>query len=192
MMLKTSCLRSRARLFPKLFSTVADKETKMNSQYMEVATRLWVDRFVFGQGMCPWSGSVLVGNKMKICTLYGDGKGNEILDITESIIKEVELLHDNDSEGDPTTTLIVIPGYKKFDDFLDLVDIVNGLFEVDGIDDYIQLAHFHPDYSFADSVDENDVENYTNRSPFPVLHLLQVHILSNQNLRGISLLLASV
>jgi hypothetical protein len=130
MMLKSSCLRSRARLFPNLFSTVANKET---SQYMEVATRLWVDRFVFGQGMCPWSGSVLVGNKMKICTLYGDGRGKKILEFTESIIKEIELLHDNDSESDPTTTLIVIPDFKKFDDFLDLIDILNGLLEVDGI-----------------------------------------------------------
>eukprot|EP00596_Hydrurales_sp_CCMP1899_P010928 CAMPEP_0119052464 /NCGR_PEP_ID=MMETSP1177-20130426/73754_1 /TAXON_ID=2985 /ORGANISM="Ochromonas sp, Strain CCMP1899" /LENGTH=129 /DNA_ID=CAMNT_0007032041 /DNA_START=350 /DNA_END=736 /DNA_ORIENTATION=- len=110
---------------------------------------------------------------MKLCTLHGDGKGKKILDFTESIIKEIELLHDNDSESNPSTTLIVIPDFKKFDDFLDLIDILNGLLEVDGIDKYIQLAHFHPDYAFADS-DEDDIENYTNRSPFPVLHLLQV------------------
>lgn len=149
---------------------------------MEVATRLWVERFVMGQGMCPWAGTVLVGEKLRIRTLYGDSDDDQkIVQLCENIIFEAKILYDNEDKslGETSTTLIVLPDLKDFDKFLELVDIVDGLFEQEDIDEYLQVAHFHPQYIFADSTEpENEIENYTNRSPFPLIHLLKVEEVS--------------
>jgi hypothetical protein len=168
-------LRSLTRV--RLFSGLSAETHPERSKYLEAATRLWVERFVFGQGMCPFAGAVLGDNKMKMRTLYGDGEETSIVQLSDEIIKEAKLLSCDDA--DPSTTLIVVPDFKDFHEFLELVDIVEGLFEIDGIDEQVQLATFHPDYMFADSIDKNDVDNYTNRSPFPVLHLLRVSEVSD-------------
>lgn len=153
-----------------------------SAQYMEVATRLWVERFVMGQGMCPWAGTVLVGDKLRIRTLHGDGDDDDkILRICEEIMFEAKILYENEDNelAQSSTTLIILPDFKDFEKFLDLADIVEGLFEEEDVDEYLQVAHFHPQYIFADSTEpENDIENYTNRSPFPLIHLLKVEEVS--------------
>ena len=74
----------------------------------------------------------------------------------------------------------MLPEFHDFYCFLELIEIIETIFESEGIDEFIQLAHFHPNYVFEDSNDEdNDVENYTNRSPYPILHLLKVKDVSN-------------
>ena len=182
MLFRTARRLPVGRTFPlKCCSTVATSDVK--NQFMEVATRLWVERFVMGQGMCPWAGGVLVGEKLRIRTLRGDGETDtSILQLCEDIIFETKILYDNE-DGDiaeTRTTLIVLPDFTDFEKFLELVDIVEGLFEKEDIDEYLQLAHFHPNYIFADSTNpEDEIENYTNRSPFPVLHLLRVDEVSD-------------
>ncbi len=73
-----------------------------------------------------------------------------------------------------TTALIAVPEFKDFDDFLNIVDIVEDSLDAAELTDFIQVASFHPQYRFADSTSEA-VENYTNRSPFPLIHLLRVN-----------------
>ena len=68
--------------------TIEDR-TDPREIYREAATRIWVERFVMGQGMCPWAGGVLVGNKLRIITVYGDGEGEQILQLTEDVLLEV-------------------------------------------------------------------------------------------------------
>tara|TARA_B110000196_G_scaffold202846_1_gene173759 strand:- start:370 stop:708 length:339 start_codon:yes stop_codon:yes gene_type:complete len=63
-------------------------------------------------------------------------------------------------------------GFSDFEDFLDLVDLANALLVAQGFEGKYQIANFHPDYVFADS-DETDAANYTNRAPFPTLHLIR-------------------
>ncbi|MCF2859019.1 DUF1415 domain-containing protein [Pseudoalteromonas sp. SMS1] len=71
-----------------------------------------------------------------------------------------------------TTLLIFSEGFTHFDDFLDLVDLANAMLCAQGFEGKYQIANFHPDYVFADSVDD-DPANYTNRAPFPTLHLIR-------------------
>ena len=182
-MLRTS--PSRILTWTKFFNSKAGSITtkaEPSTQYMEVATRLWVERFVMGQGMCPWAGTVLVGEKLRIRTMYGDGDDDQkVVQLCEDIIFEAKILYDNEDKslGETSTTLIVLPDLKDFNKFLELVDIVEGLFEQENIDEYLQVAHFHPQYIFADSTEpENEIENYTNRSPFPLIHLLKVEEVS--------------
>lgn len=71
-----------------------------------------------------------------------------------------------------TTLLIFAEAYDSFDDFLELIDYADQLIDEFGYRSVYQLAHFHPHYCFQDEP-ENDPANYTNRSPFPTLHLLR-------------------
>lgn len=175
---------SRRLLGVRVFSTrdsiPAAVAVDANTQLMETATRLWVERIVMGQGLCPWAASTLVDNKLRICTIPGgaDGSDESLLEICNEILRETELLYAGEGEGsdEASTTLIVLPDFKEFDTFLELVDVIEEVFDKEDIDEFLQVAHFHPKYVFADSdTPELEIENYTNRSPFPLIHLLKVH-----------------
>lgn len=71
------------------------------------------------------------------------------------------------------TTLNVVPEFKSFDAFLDLSEVIEGAIESKGLSDVVQVATFHPNYCFEDASDARDVGNWTNRSPFPVIHLIK-------------------
>ena len=71
------------------------------------------------------------------------------------------------------TTLIIFPNhFADFEDYLDLVDLVEDLSVEQGYEGVYQIASFHPEYCFA-GAEEEDPANYTNRSPYPMLHLLR-------------------
>ena len=71
-----------------------------------------------------------------------------------------------------TTLLILASACTRFDDFLDLAAIAEQLLLDQGYEGVYQLASFHPEYCFAGS-DQNDAANYTNRSPYPMLHIIR-------------------
>ena len=79
----------------------------------------------------------------------------------------------NTDKKELETTLIIFPHFLlDFQDFLEALDTAEGLIAMQELDGIFQLASFHPDYQFAGtSID--DVENFTNRSPFPMWHILR-------------------
>jgi hypothetical protein len=87
-----------------------------------------------------------------------------------SFVNEMQRL-DNDPTIE-TSFLIFSNAFQQFDDYLDLVSLAEKLLERKGYEGTYQLASFHPLYLFANS-DENDPANYTNRSIYPMLHLLR-------------------
>jgi hypothetical protein len=96
-----------------------------------------------------------------------------------------------------STTLIILPALSCFDKYLEVLAIIESLVQSEGYQDYVQVASFHPEYQFEGSSpiycsmhyevctsfeinlhhylgsDIDDVENWTNRSPYPMLHLLR-------------------
>lgn len=87
-------------------------------------------------------------------------------------MNELQLLSDTDPETIDTTLLIhpwVLTDFLDYNEFLDIADAAVEDMQLDG---ELQIASFHPDYQFADT-DINDIENFTNRSPYPVLQLLR-------------------
>ncbi len=78
-----------------------------------------------------------------------------------------------DESTDIETSLAIFPhGYQSFDDYLELLHLANLLLEDLNYTGVYQLASFHPEYLFAGS-DKNDASNFTNRSPYPMLHLIR-------------------
>ena len=94
----------------------------------------------------------------------------ELESCVESVFEECVFLDSN--EAVETTLIVFSKAFKSFDDFLDCVDIAEQLLTQQGYDGVYQMASFHPDYCFADATND-DAANYTNRSPFPMLHLLR-------------------
>lgn len=132
------------------------------------ATQTWVERAVIGLNLCPFAKAVHV--KKQIRYVVSSATTPDVL--LEELIRELEKLAETSAEKIDTTLLIhpyVLTDFLDYNDFLDVVDEV--LVELE-LSDELQVASMHPQYQFADT-HENDIENYTNRSPYPTLHLLR-------------------
>ena len=131
-------------------------------------TRNWLTRAVIGLNLCPFAKAVHVKNQIRY--KVSDAITPEAL--LADLISELTLLRDASPE-DIDTTLLVHPGvltdFLDYNDFLDVVDAAVEDLELDGI---IQVASFHPDYQFG-GTQPDDIENYSNRSPYPTLHLIR-------------------
>jgi hypothetical protein len=132
------------------------------------STRAWVEHAVIGLNLCPFAKAVQTKNLIRyVCS---DARDNAAL--LDTLHHELKLLADTPIEQ-LETTLLVHPGvlgdFLAFNDFLDEADAL--LCEM-GLDGTLQIASFHPQYRFAGTA-ADDIENATNRSPHPTLHLLR-------------------
>jgi uncharacterized protein len=131
-------------------------------------TQTWLTRAVIGLNLCPFAKAVHVKNQIRY--KVSDATTPEAL--LEDLIDELTLLRDADP-AEIDTTLLVHPGvltdFMDYNDFLDVVDAAVEDLELDGI---LQVASFHPDYQF-DGTKPDDIDNFSNRSPYPTLHLIR-------------------
>lgn len=129
-------------------------------------TKKWVTDVVIGCNFCPFASREVKQNKV-----YYQVEPATALNIClESFLGECVRL---DQEEIIETTLLIFPNaFQSFDDYLDLVDNAEKILLEKGYEGIYQVASFHPLYRFADSV-ADDAANYTNRSIYPMLHLLR-------------------
>lgn len=131
-------------------------------------TRQWLERAVIGLNLCPFAKAVTVRDQVRF--VASDATTPE--ELLEALAAELAHLRDVPPEQTDTTLLIhphVLSDFLDYNDFLDLADALVEEMDLDGV---LQVASFHPGYRFAGS-DEDDIGNYTNRSPWPTLHLLR-------------------
>ena len=134
-------------------------------------TRRWLEQVVIGHNFCPFAKRELRRNAIRFAECPCDR--NE--DVLEQLVAECEFL---DTHPDIETTLLVLPrGFEGFLDYLDMLELAERLLAQLGYEGVYQIASFHPDYCFADA-DNDDAANFTNRSPYPMLHLLREASLS--------------
>ena len=132
------------------------------------ATREWLERAVIGLNLCPFAKAVHVRGQVRF--VVSDATDEETL--LADLLHELESLYDADPDEVETTLLIhpwVLGDFLDYNQFLDIADAAVSELELDG---EMQVASFHPDYRFADS-QPGDIENFSNRSPYPTLHLLR-------------------
>ena len=129
-------------------------------------TRCWVESVVIGLNFCPFARRALESGRIH----FQVGHDVDIEHALHSVVEECQRL-DTCPEIE-TTLLIFARSCEEFDDYLELLDMANSLLASLGYDGTYQLASFHPDYCFAGETPEN-AANYTNRSPYPMLHLLR-------------------
>lgn len=131
-------------------------------------TRTWLEKAVIGLNLCPFAKAVHVKNQIR----YVVSAAQEIDALLPELEAELQALH----AADPTdidTTLLILPAVlQDFMDYNDFLEVADELIVRLALDGEIQIASFHPQYQFAGSA-ADDIENYTNRSPYPILHLLR-------------------
>lgn len=131
-------------------------------------TRRWIERAVISLNLCPFARVPWLENRIA----YRVSHATDTEGVLEDLCGELQSLHAADPVDCETTLLIAPFVLKDFLDFNDFLDSADAAIDVLKLDGEIQVASFHPDFRFADSA-ADDVENCTNRSPWPTLHLLR-------------------
>ncbi|MBU3695943.1 DUF1415 domain-containing protein [Dechloromonas sp.] len=129
-------------------------------------TRLWLERAVIGLNLCPFAKSVFVKKQVRYAVSTAVTADELLAELAAELTRLAET---EDSVLD--TTLLIHP--RAMVDFLDyhfFLAEADALIRNLGHDGVFQIASLHPDYEFAGS-DPDDIANYTNRSPYPTLHL---------------------
>jgi hypothetical protein len=132
------------------------------------ATRTWLERAVIGLGLCPFAKAVHAKNQVRY--VVSPARNTDAL--LDHLERELHSLAETPPEEIDTTLLIhphVLEDFLDYNDFLELADRV---VEEAGLDGVLQVASFHPQYQF-EGTEPDDITNYTNRSPYPILHLLR-------------------
>ncbi|CAM9161395.1 unnamed protein product [Ectocarpus fasciculatus] len=163
------------------------------------ATLRWIRSTVVGLNLCPWAAGALVGGHMRVVvhpaqprpqatTGVGGGVGMDsgtssssssdaaglLEGFVEVAAREAVALSALGGEAAANATTLVVarpPLARDFEEFLTVAGAVDELIDESDLRGKVQLATFHPHYRFEGS-EEDDASNYTNRSPYPVLHLL--------------------
>jgi len=126
----------------------------------------WIRSFIIEYNICPFAKGPVNKGTLRISVSETKKKAQAL----EDLMVEIHLL---DEKPEIETTLLVFAdSFKDFFAYLDFVDLAEQLLLEQGYEGIYQLATFHPDYYFADT-DPEDVSNYSNRSPYPMVHLLR-------------------
>jgi hypothetical protein len=132
------------------------------------ATQVWLERAVIGLNLCPFAKAVHVKKQIRYA-VTGAQTADELL---AELAQELQLLAVTDAKTLDTTLLIHPQAMGDFLDFHFFLAEADALIRNQGFDGVFQIASLHPRYEFAGS-DAEDIENYTNRAPYPMLHLLR-------------------
>lgn len=140
----------------------------MNEDDVIRATREWIEKAVIGLNLCPFAKAVYIKNQVRFVV----STAKHLDGLLEDLDRELDFLAATDPNEVDTTLLIhptLLPDFLDFNDFLQLAEAAVEEHELEGV---IQIASFHPQFQF-EGTQPDDMGNYTNRAPFPTLHLLR-------------------
>jgi hypothetical protein len=146
----------------------------MDRQAVIDATRRWIETMVIGLNLCPFAQRVFQADKIRYVVSAAMSEKALLMDLT----RELQSLAAIPISAVETTLLIHPQFLNDFIDFNDFLDPAEQRLAALGLEGVIQLASFHPHYQFA-GTEPDAVENFTNRSPYPTLHLLREESISN-------------
>lgn len=132
------------------------------------ATREWLEKAVIGLNLCPFAKGVYIKDQVRF--VVSDATNAEQLAV--ELGRELETLAEASPDKIDTTLLIHPYVMQRFLDFNDFLEIADAIVEELQLDGELQVASFHPKFQF-EGTGVNDIENYTNRSPYPTLHLIR-------------------
>ena len=131
-------------------------------------TQLWLTRAVVGLNLCPFAKAVMAKGQVR----YVVTELTEPEQVLKLLQTEMQTLVDTDPDTLDTTLLIapyLLPDFLDFNEFLFDCEAVLQAMDLEGV---LQIADFHPRYQFA-GTQADDISNFTNRAPYPTLHLLR-------------------
>jgi hypothetical protein len=142
--------------------------TTVTNEEAIAATKLWLEKAVIGLNLCPFAKGVHVKGQIR----YFVSAAQTPEELLKDVMSELEVLAEASRDKIDTILLIhphVLTDFIDYNDFLEVVDAALEELDLAG---ELQVASMHPEYQFADT-DFDDITNYTNRSPYPTLHLIR-------------------
>jgi len=144
----------------------------MQPQTVIAHTKNWIVDVVVGCNLCPFAGREVQRNSI----YYEVVESGTLKKGLENLARVFAKM---DDDANIETALLIFPdSFALFNDYLQLVEVSEKLLKTEGYEGIYQVASFHPLYLFA-GASENDPANYTNRSPYPMLHLLREESVTN-------------
>jgi hypothetical protein len=135
--------------------------------------RAWLDEFVVGLNLCPFARPLLDAANLRIAIC----EDSDPEALRRAFLLELDLLQGS-TEREIATTLLAFPhALTDFDDYLAFLDRAQQLLVESGLEGLVQLASFHPRYRF-EGEEESAASHYSNRAPYPLIHLLREDMLS--------------
>ena len=132
------------------------------------ATQHWLEQAVIGLNLCPFAKAVHMKQQIR----WVESAARDAQALLDDLVHELQFLAAADPERVDTTLLIHPHALNDFLDYNDFLDVADAAVAQLGLDGVLQVASFHPDYQFEGTA-PGDVENFSNRSPYPTLHLLR-------------------
>jgi hypothetical protein len=140
----------------------------MNMPTQAQITRRWIERVVIGHQLCPFAQQAVEAQRVR----YRVSGARDDQQLWAELVEELTHLQERPAAELETSLLIHPQVLGDFDAYLGFVDLTEQLLVDMELEGVLQIATFHPDYQFADT-DFDDPANYTNRAPYPMLHLLR-------------------
>lgn len=137
---------------------------QLHNSKIIAASKLWLEEIVIGLNLCPFAKHAL--GSIEFSLSEAQDQEHLLADLEQACLKL--------QSDDGIETLLLIHPYvlQEFDVYNQFLAYADGLLEVMQLEGEVQIASFHPNYQFAET-DFESAENFTNRSPYPMLHLLR-------------------
>ena len=142
--------------------------TTLDSATVTDHTRQWLEKAVIGLNLCPFAKAPHVKNLVRISV----SQARHLDGFLEDLDRELQLLGNTPADELETTLLVHPTLFPDFNTFNQMLDIADAAVVDNGLEGIVQIAPFHPDFQF-EGTDSDDIGNYTNRSPYPTLHLIR-------------------
>lgn len=144
-------------------STPAEEDARILT-----STVRWLERAVIGLNLCPFAKAVHVKGQIhyRIC------RTKDLQELLLALDEELQALQAMDAEVRDTTLIVAPDGLEDFLDFNDFLHDADRVLRNLSLEGELQIASFHPRFQFA-GTDADDITNYTNRAPFPMMHLIR-------------------
>lgn len=142
--------------------------TAHDTQIISSHTRQWLEKAVIGLNLCPFAKAPYIKKQVRIAV----SRAKHLDGFLEDLDRELQLLANTPAEELETTLLVHPELFADFLDFNDMLDFAEQAVADNDLEGCLQIAPFHPDFQF-DGTAADDISNYTNRSPYPTLHLIR-------------------
>lgn len=148
--------------------TQALPDSVPSDEQVIAATKVWLERAVIGLQLCPFASGPYSTDRVR----FAVSAQRSTAGLLEDLCREMQVLRDTDPLQCETTLLVHPQVLTEFLDYNDFLDECDAAVAELGLEGELQVASFHPKYLFAGTT-EQDITNFTNRSPYPMLHLLR-------------------
>jgi hypothetical protein len=142
--------------------------SQVGAEVMVQDTLRWLERAVIGLNLCPFAKSVYVKGQVR-CVV---SPATDLEALRDDVLQQLRDLVAMEAAERDTTVLVIqnlLQDFYDYNDFLNVADDCLLALDLEGV---VQIASFHPQYQFA-GTSEDDITNFTNRSPYPTLHFIR-------------------